>query len=349
LIAPVKHQFHMRDLLDSTDALNDGAELLRRMNRDGYLLIRELLPAKLLGEVRRQMLEIADQAGWLKPGTPLEEGVANMDAFCVEPQPEYRNVYNRMYHLEAFHALPHHPNIMGLFERMLGAPILLHPRIIGRVIFPRRLHREDFTTPAHQDYPHIQGTTATYAAWFPLSDCSIRNGGLIVAQGSHTQGVRDFRLAFGAGGLEVTDELTDSWVGGDMKAGDVLIHNNLTVHKGLPNLTDRLRVSMDCRYQRADEPVNIECIEQDGNPHTWEEIYSGWRSTEQQYYWRQWPLKTVPFDRTFHERRDALAFEAAAKGDTRSISTLQRIVTFDPNPSKRVRAQELLEALSHAV
>jgi hypothetical protein len=336
----------MRNFQDSTDVLDNGAELQRRMARDGYLFIRGLFEPEMLRDVRLQLLAIAKEAGWLMPGTPLEEGIANPEAFCVEPQPNYRAVYYRMYHLETFHALPHHPNLMGLFDRMLGGPILLHPRIIGRVIFPRYPHKEDFTTPAHQDYPHIQGTPYTYAAWFPLSDCPRELGGLSVAKGSHTSGVRDFQLAFGAGGLEVTDPLTDAWAGGNFKLGDVLIHNSLTVHKGLPNVSDRLRVSMDCRFQRADEPINVECIELDGNPLTWESVYSGWCSTDLQYYWRRWELKTVPFDRSFHERRDALALEAAAHSDPRSISTLQRIIAFDPNPAKRERAQKLLTALS---
>jgi Phytanoyl-CoA dioxygenase (PhyH) len=338
----------MRQFLDSTNVLDDGPELLRRIKRDGYLFICGLLPAETLRDLRMQFLAIAEEAGWLMPGTPLEDGIANLEAFCVEPQPTYRAVYLRMYHLEAFHALPHHPNLMGLFQRMLGGPILLHPRIIGRVIFPCNPEKEDFTTPAHQDYPHIQGSPDTYAAWFPLSDCPQELGGLIVAEGSHTEGVRDFRPAFGAGGLEVTDPLTDTWASDHFKLGDVLIHNNLTVHKALPNVTDRLRISMDCRYQRVDEPINIECTELDSNLLTWEGIYSRWCSLDLQYYWHRWNLKTVPFDRSFHERRDALAFEAAVNHDTRSISTLQRIIAFDPSPAKRERAQELLVALTNS-
>src|SRR5262249_28458185 len=152
--------------LDSTEVVNDGPELLRRMQRDGYLFIRGLLPAVAVKALRLELLGIAAEEGWLESGTTLEQGIANDDAFAVEPQENYRKCYFRMYCREAFHTLPHHPNLTSFFERMLGEEILMHPRIIGRVIFPRRQNADDFTTPAHQDFPHVQGTPDTFSAWF---------------------------------------------------------------------------------------------------------------------------------------------------------------------------------------
>ena len=62
----------------------------------------------------------------------------------------------RFYRCPDGHALKLHPNVIGLFERLFGEPVLAHPLLIPRCIFPQR---PDFTTPSHQDYPHIQGTT----------------------------------------------------------------------------------------------------------------------------------------------------------------------------------------------
>jgi len=267
----------MRPFLDSTDVIADGPELFRRIRRDGYLFIRGLLPRADLDALRAELLGIANEEGWLRSGARVEDGIANPAAFAVEPQDAYRKCYFRMYCREAFHTLPHHPNVTSLFERMLGEEILMHPRIIGRVIFPRRNATDDFTTPAHQDFPHVQGTPDTFSAWFPLSDCPREMGTLAAAEGTHAHGVYDFRPAFGAGGLEVVDPLVGRWVGGDFQAGDVLIFHSLTVHKALPNLTDRLRISMDCRYQRLSDPVNRDSLELDGSPLSWEKIYDGWK------------------------------------------------------------------------
>ena len=42
------------------------------------------------------------------------------------------------------------------------------------MIFPKRA---EYTTPAHQDYPNIQGTADVYTAWIPLMDCPAPTGG----------------------------------------------------------------------------------------------------------------------------------------------------------------------------
>src|SRR5947199_356238 len=151
----------MRPFLDSTDAVADGPELFRRVQRDGYLFIRGLLPRADLDALRAELLGIANDEGWLQAGTRVEDGIAN-------------------------------------------------------------------------------------PAGFALSDCPREMGTLTAAEGTHAHGVYDFQPAFGAGGLEVVDPLVGRWVGGDFQAGDVLIFHSLTVHKALPNLTDRLRMSMDC-------------------------------------------------------------------------------------------------------
>ena len=143
----------MNPFLDSTDVVDDGAEIHRRVERDGYLFIRGLLPVDLLERLRMQILEIAREAGWVKAGTPLADAVADLNSFCVEPESAYMDVYARMYALPEFHALQHHPNLIGLFERMLEEPVIAHPRFIGRTIFPQK---EAYTTPPHQDFIPIQ-------------------------------------------------------------------------------------------------------------------------------------------------------------------------------------------------
>ena len=126
----------MQPFLDSTAVVNDELELRERAERDGYLFIRGLLPVDVLENLRMQCLKIAHDAGWVKKDTPLEDAIADLDSFCVEPQPEYMGVYFHMYKLQEFQALQHHPNLIGVMERILGEPVMPHARIIGRTIFP---------------------------------------------------------------------------------------------------------------------------------------------------------------------------------------------------------------------
>ncbi|MBU6336154.1 MAG: hypothetical protein KGS47_17325, partial [Chloroflexi bacterium] len=113
----------------------------------------------------------------------------------------------------------------------------------------------------------------------------------------------------------------------------------------VPNRSDRLRMSMDVRFQRVDQPFNFDNAQSDGQPFAWEEIYGGWRSDALQYYWRRLPLSAKPFDRQWFDKRDALGFELGEAGDPRARSVLQRIVARDPDADKRARAQTLLDAL----
>ena len=251
-------------------------------------------------------------------------------------------VYARIYALPDFHAIQHLAGLVDLFERMTGEEILPHPRIIGRTIFPQR---EAYTTPPHQDFIPIQGTADTYTAWIPLSDMPPEMGGLQISSGSHRHGVYDFKPAMGAGGMAVTDPLDGTWVNIPFAQGDVLIFHSMAVHKGVPNSSDRLRMSIDARYQRVSEPIAPGSLLPHSQPNTWENIYAAWSSENLQYYWKKWDLEVVEYDSSYYEKRDDLAFEMAEQGDETARSTLQRVVARDKDAAKRKRAEELLAKL----
>ena len=332
----------MQPFVDSTSLIPDGPALADRMRRDGYLFLRGLLPPDAVRSVQRQIGTIARDTGWLRRDTPVEDAIADPAGFCVDPEPAYLTTLRKINRLEDYHALKHHPALVGLFERMLGGPILPHPRVLMRNIFPAR---KDFTTKAHQDFPNVQGTTEVFTAWFPLIDCPLETGPLQIAAGTHTGAVYDFDIGTGAGGIEITDPFEGRWVSGAFAVGDVLIFHSLAVHKGVPNRGERLRMSMDVRYQLASEPFNPDNAQADGQPLPWEDVYAGWRSDGLQYYWQRMDLRLKPFDRVWFDKRDARAFELAEAGDPRATSVLQRIVARDADAAKRERAQTLLDQL----
>ena len=332
----------MPTFLDSTPVLDDPPEIRTRMQRDGYLFIRGLLPADELAKLRLSFLAMVRDGGWIQKNTPLEDAIADQDGFCVEPTPAYMDVYRHLYALPQFHALQHHPALVGLLEKVLDGPVLPHPRLIGRTIFPKR---ESFTTPPHQDFIPIQGTAETITAWFPLHDLPPGMGGLEVAVGSHQGGVYQFQPALGAGGLAITDPLEDTWTGGPCAQGDVLLFHSMTAHRGVPNTGESLRLSIDARYQRLTDPIAPGSLLPHSQPNTWENIYAAWPDNNLQYYWRQHDLQITNYDDSYHAERDRQALELGAQGDPISTSVLQRIVARDNDPKKRQRAAELLAAI----
>lgn len=333
----------VKAFLDSTGLLMDGAALAGRMERDGYLFIRGLLPREEVLALRRQFLELADRGGWIDRDQPLEAGIVNPAKACKDPEPRYVESFRPMWKLEALHRLKHHPNVVRVYERMFGEPVLVHPLLVARNIFPQT-GSFDFTTGSHQDRIHV-GTGRSYAVWIPLGDCPMTKGGLTIAAGSHTQGVREFALAATAGGLEIVDPLEGTWVSGDFRTGDAVLFSDLTVHKALPNRSRELRQSFDARYQRLSDPIAQLNCDTYANLFAWDEVYADWKADDLKYYWRAQGATIVPYDRQYYDRRDALAFDLAEKGDRIARDTLLRIVQRDGNAAKRDRASKLLERL----
>lgn len=332
----------MKPFTDSTQLLMNGPALAERINKDGYLFIRGLVPTDVVRNVGRQFLNVASDGGWLDPNFPIEERIANPKVACADPEPAFLSVFRRFYRLEDTHALKHHPAIIAFFNRIFDEEVLVHPLLVARNIFPQN---EKLTTRPHQDYVHIQGTPDTYTVWLPLQDCSLEMGGLAIAEGSHRQGVHEFTVASGAGGLETIEPFKNTWRGGDFLLGDALIFHSMVVHKGLNNKTDRLRHSLDSRYQRASEPISAVSMEAYSGCGTWDEIYEEWQSDELKFYWRAQQPKIQPFDYQYYDRRDEIAFDMALNGDETARASLMRIVQRDPRPDKRNHALNMLAAL----
>ncbi|MBW3624990.1 MAG: phytanoyl-CoA dioxygenase family protein [Armatimonadetes bacterium] len=282
----------MKDFQDSGDLIQDPQALRDRAGRDGYLFFRRLIEPKRLRDLRRQILDLCAEAGWLAPGSDPLEGIVAPGRKLVEPEPEFMAVYDRIQRLEAFHALAHEPALVAMYDRLFGEPTLVHPRNIARIIFPAN---EEFTTPAHQDYIHIRGTPDTWTAWIPLGDCPEELGSLAILSGSHQAGIYETHPAKGAGGRGIdTAPLPFEWRTGDFQAGDVLVFHSHAVHKAVPNRSrDRLRLSVDYRYQPISGPVTRGSLLPHYARHAWPEIYQGWRSTELQGYWERLPLNII--------------------------------------------------------
>jgi hypothetical protein len=334
------------DFLDSTDLLGDGPALRARLDRDGYLLVRGLLPAKTIFTVRERLLVNAAEGGWLDPGSPVQAGIANPAAACKDPEDRYMRVFRGLWRDEELHRLRIHPVVTDLFTRIFGEPALAHPMFVQRNIFPQT-DSFDFTTGAHQDRVHIGGATS-YALWMPLGDCPREKGALAVAAGSHIQGILQTKVGSGAGGMDIAAPIPGTWVTGAFEAGDALIFQDVTVHKALANHTREIRMSFDARFQPMSQPIADTNMVPYAGCGTWKEVYAGWQRSDGQYFWNHLPLNVVPFDRSHYEQRDAQAFAMAERGEQEARDAILRIIQRDRSEEKRARAEQLLERLDAA-
>ena len=325
----------LSELRISNDVRDNADELNARLDEDGYLFFRRLLDPERLLNLRREMLTVMQVGGWLIEGTDPVGGIADLAARSTEGDPEYTDVYHQVYRLESFHEIAHSRGVMDVLERIRGCQMMPQPQKVARLWFPKFT---EHTTPIHQDFVHFQGTVENLTCWSPIGDCPRELGGLAVLRGSHKVArVLDHHFSLGAGSLHVDpaehSELDGEWLTTDYEVGDTLIFPALTTHNALPNVTeDRLRVSLDNRYQRVGDPIAEHML----NPHlgsmsplTWEDVYQDWGSDEFQYYWKEFGNPVLPKITEYLDKAFDEAVELARAGDDRAKLHLRRAISKD--------------------
>ena len=127
---------------------------------------------------------------------------------------------------------------------------------------------DEATVPWHQDTAYLDEEcwdTLQVTAWVPLVDANATNGCMQVhsrrasaGRDRHARALRRRHVvrrddARGAGDGARPD-LERDLVTCEVPFGSVLLLNNLIPHRSLPNYSDRVRWSLDLRWQRAGEP-----------------------------------------------------------------------------------------------
>lgn len=274
--------------LESTSLLDKPDELRERAKREGYLFFKGLLPAEAVLNLRLEALKVCKKHKFLKNDTSEIDGVGAPGFVIAESSvnPDYLNYYRDIQQLQSFHALAHHPNLLKAMDAVFNGETLVHPLKIMRTIFPCA---QNFTTPPHQDFFHVRGTENTWTSWIPLGNCPTELGGLTLVPRSHNWGLLPEHPAEGAGLIGISVPEDAEWVTNEFNAGDVLMFHSHTVHQGIDNNSlDKIRLSMDCRFQALSDkkigPVavrspHLHCID-------WDNLYKGWPSNDPlKYYW----------------------------------------------------------------
>lgn len=265
-------------------------DLRGEMDTHGYALIRGVLSPKDLDPLLRDITDVLYQSGWLNSDRDPLERIANADVACFEDDAAFKAVYDQVFCLPSFHALPHHPALQRVMKQLVGPHLLIHPKSVGRLIFP---NFERAITHAHQDHTAVAGDEETFTAWLPLHDCPLEQGPLRILDGSHRFGLQP--TAGQTGCITPGTERGVEWVRGEMCAGDLLLFNSLTVHEAAPNTSNQMRISLDCRFQSYQRPIHPGALVFAGSGRrSWEKTYANWASDELKYYWRQLPLHLKP-------------------------------------------------------
>lgn len=221
--------------------LEDHAALERFYADNGYLFFRGVLDPRSVSEARQAMLDIAaDEFGLVEKGDPLGRWTGKAHVAWSEELPVFGGISRK---------LVEHPANQELLVKILGEKACMVPMVQYRLYPPNgpvtMVHQDGFYSPGIQDYRPL---------WIPLVSCPREVGGLTVAVGQHTKGylhnvAKPNPFPIPEGAIDA-----DSWATIDFEPGDLLVVHPCSPHAGLPNTSDRLRISFDTRVQAAARP-----------------------------------------------------------------------------------------------
>ncbi|MEU3017497.1 phytanoyl-CoA dioxygenase family protein [Nocardiopsis sp. NPDC007018] len=263
----------MRSLIDSTDFLHDPTALRERLVEEGYLYLPGFLPADDMIRVRTILAQSLTDHGWLTDPHSLTMASPGLQ-FSGE---SFSRVYPSVQQVEDFHRLAQHSRFTEVTEALLGGPVFCHPARVLRLATPRESR---YTTRAHQDFAVLHVTSDVLTCWVTFTQCDSEQQGLRLIPRSHRNGYLPTDETQGGSRPLYLGVAPDDprWVTADYAPGDLVLFHSLTVHAGGPNRSDRLRMSMDIRYQRDDEPLLSEFTHPHGWPRTpdWDQLADGW-------------------------------------------------------------------------
>jgi phytanoyl-CoA hydroxylase len=110
---------------------------------------------------------------------------------------------------------------------------------------------------AHQDWRSGQGSLDGITLWSPLVDCDSALGVLQLVPGSHTIGLMDATGVSYEGSIN-NDFPDEKYMEQNMEVGDLLVFSAMLVHRSGDNVTDKIRWSIQLRYNNLADKTFIE-------------------------------------------------------------------------------------------
>lgn len=266
------------ELRDCNGLLGDAAALRRRMDEDGYLLVRGLIPHEAVLAARLAVFGYMRDQGDrpFADGTALEDAVFNPQGKGARTMGE-----RRITHDPAVLRVLEAPELFAFFERFFGEPARTFDYKWLRAVPPGQ------GTGAHFDNVYMgRGSSRLHTTWIPFGDIGPELGSLAVCLGAHKlPGFEKLRSTYGRMDVdrdkvqgwfssdpnEVTNRFGGTWATARFSAGDVMIFGMLTLHAGTKNLTQRYRLSCDVRFQPAADVADERWVGENPKGHyAWE-------------------------------------------------------------------------------
>jgi hypothetical protein len=261
-------------LRSSEGLLNESDRLRERLETDGYLYVPGFYDRNEVKRVRLGVLRQLAEMGFLKPGSELLDGVFDPK----NPPPAQARAH------------PLDQKDAGIQGLLFGAPTMdFYARLFGGTAahFDFTWFRTKGTghgSDVHCDIVYMgRGSKNLLTMWTPLGDIDPRMGGLTILENSHRRsellgsylerdvdqycangsdaslystGEKGWNGSLSKNPVAIREKFQSRWLTSPaFRMGDALIFGMTVVHGSLDNQTDRIRLSVDNRYQPASEPI----------------------------------------------------------------------------------------------
>lgn len=248
----------MKELRSSNDILSDFTLLRKRLNEDGYLLLRNFIEADKVIAARKKTLEYLAQKNVLESAAPVFEGIMPNGAKRVNMEGS-KGIVSDPAILEVLE----NPRLFTFFSSLFGKSSQTY-----QYKWLRAVGNEGFTG-AHYDAVYMgRGSENLHTAWVPFGELSPELGSLAICKGSNhlpqfdrlkqTYGKMDVdrdRVEgwFSKDPMEIVEKFGGQWQTTTYHPGDVIIFGMYTMHASTTNLTNKYRLSCDIRFQPQNE------------------------------------------------------------------------------------------------
>ncbi len=236
------------ELPDSAPLLNDPEKLRARWEADGALYFKNIIDADAIAAVRNDYLGRLKDIGVVAPGEsqPIWNGVNRLDGKLARPISD--SIWQNLVAHSSFDAAVR--SFLG--EVPVWVPIVVHRS--APPADPAKVPADSFAA-GHQDGVYNYGIDFI-TCWVPLMEIDEQVGGLAVVPGSHK--AVHYAKHSGPAGVNRTGVFPDSaWRRPNYKPGDLLMFHSMTAHAGLPNRSDKIRLSVDIRFLPSSVPKPI--------------------------------------------------------------------------------------------
>ena len=221
--------------------------------KQGYLHFNDALEQSQISKVKNEVISVFgsifnknNMNDVFKSNEEFEENVFKL---FIKNHNDYLSTIRAVQHIYSIYEILSSEEIK-FFLKLIG---LVQPAIAARPILymnNKKLSKEEFhyKVPAHQDWRSMQGSLNSVVVWIPLVDVTLSMGAIELVPRSHLGGLlpseKDNWYRHIPNGI--TSDMNFESV--EVKAGDLIIFNQFLVHRSGNNITDKIRWSIQFRF-----------------------------------------------------------------------------------------------------